>query len=265
MAKTPAVLWYFNDWHGGTITLTRLMKGCYMELLHAQFNSGHLDLEEIKTVLGKDFSLWGTLSKKFSIDDEGKYFNVRLDKEINNSKKNIPKKMASSCLAGLISSTKNLRYDQIKLVKEVFNINDFIDLEENTMKKNIKEWFNKTIIEIVDNNNNSLCISSNEEEEKKNCLQPLGIEIVKEAAKKTWLDKGWLEQMCIASRLSMEELKQWMHQFNSSICNDYIHNFNDRVYKKMFVGWLSLKQSNGRKLPKEDESNKKYELKRIKI
>ena len=129
MAKTPAVLWYFNDWHGGTITLTRLMKGCYMELLHAQFNSGHLDLEEIKTVLGKDFSLWGTLSKKFSIDDEGKYFNVRLDKEINNSKKNIPKKMASSCLAGLISSTKNLRYDQIKLVKEVFNINDFIDLD----------------------------------------------------------------------------------------------------------------------------------------
>lgn len=53
-----------------------------MDLLHAQFNSGHLSLEEIKTVLGSDFGQsWTTLQKKFAVDQAGKYFNVRLEQE----------------------------------------------------------------------------------------------------------------------------------------------------------------------------------------
>lgn len=82
MAKDPAMLWYWSDWYSGTATLSRFLKGCYMDLLHAQFNSGHLTLEEIKTVLGSDFGqAWPTLQKKFTADDAGKYFNVRLDEE----------------------------------------------------------------------------------------------------------------------------------------------------------------------------------------
>lgn len=78
--KDPAVLWYFNDWHGGTITLSRHQKGCYIDLLYAQFNSGHLSLEEIKTVLGSDFGqTWPTLQKKFVKDEStGLYYNERL-------------------------------------------------------------------------------------------------------------------------------------------------------------------------------------------
>ena len=78
--RDPAVLWYFNDWHGGTITLSRHLKGCYMDLLHAQFNSGHLSIEEIKTVLGSDFGQsWPTLQKKFVRDEStGLYYNARL-------------------------------------------------------------------------------------------------------------------------------------------------------------------------------------------
>lgn len=80
MAKDPAVLWYFNDWHGGTFTLSRHQKGCYMDLLYAQFNSGHLSLDEIKTVLGSDFGqTWPTLQKKFKKDEiTGLFFNERL-------------------------------------------------------------------------------------------------------------------------------------------------------------------------------------------
>jgi len=40
--KDPAVLWYWNDWGGGTRTMSRQLKGCYMDLLEAQFNSGPL-------------------------------------------------------------------------------------------------------------------------------------------------------------------------------------------------------------------------------
>lgn len=90
MAKDPALLWYFNDWTGGTVTLSRHLKGCYLDLLAAQFNSGPLSLDEIKTVLGTDFGqAWPTLQKKFVKDDSNCYYNERLqfekEKRINYS------------------------------------------------------------------------------------------------------------------------------------------------------------------------------------
>jgi hypothetical protein len=87
MAKDPAVLWYWSDWNSGTSLLSRHLKGCYMDLLHAQFNHGHLSLEEVKTVLGSDFgSSWSALQKKFSVDPAGNFFNERLDQEKNKRK-----------------------------------------------------------------------------------------------------------------------------------------------------------------------------------
>lgn len=82
MAKDPAVNWYFDNWAGGTKTMSRFLKGCYIDLLDAQFQSGHLSLEEIKIVLGNDFAVWGSLSKKFAVDETGKYYNERLEHEI---------------------------------------------------------------------------------------------------------------------------------------------------------------------------------------
>lgn len=82
-SKDPATLWYWNDWIGGTLTLTRQAKGAYMDLLTAQFNSGHLTETQIKTLLGTDQGLWGTvLREKFLVDGDGKYYNKRLDDEI---------------------------------------------------------------------------------------------------------------------------------------------------------------------------------------
>lgn len=82
MSKDPAVLWYWNDWNSGTSTLSRFLKGCYMDLLHAQFNSGPLSLEEVKIVLGADFgAAWPTLLKKFSKNPEGLFFNERAEAE----------------------------------------------------------------------------------------------------------------------------------------------------------------------------------------
>lgn len=84
MANDPATLWYWGDWHGGTITFSRHLKGCYMDLLYAQFNNGHLSLEEVKTVLGSDFgSSWPTLQKKFKTDSNGLFFNERAELEKN--------------------------------------------------------------------------------------------------------------------------------------------------------------------------------------
>ncbi len=79
--KDPAVLWYWNDWGGGTRTMSRHLKGCYMDLLEAQFNSGPLSLEEIRTVLGQDQAAWTVLSKKFKQDENGLFYNERLEAE----------------------------------------------------------------------------------------------------------------------------------------------------------------------------------------
>lgn len=83
MAKDPAFLFYPGDWQGGTSTFSRFLKGCYLDVLIAQFNSGHLSLEEIKTVLGSDFGQsWPALQKKFKKDADGLFFNEKLHTEI---------------------------------------------------------------------------------------------------------------------------------------------------------------------------------------
>lgn len=82
MAKDPAMLWYWGDWYSGTALMSRFLKGCYIDLLHAQFNNGRLSLEEIKTCLGSDFGTsWPTIQKKFKQDETGLFFNERLEQE----------------------------------------------------------------------------------------------------------------------------------------------------------------------------------------
>lgn len=82
MAKDPAFLFYPGDWQGGTATMTRFLKGCYMDVLIAQFNNGPLSIEEIRTVLGSDFGqAWPSLLKKFKQTNDGLFFNARLESE----------------------------------------------------------------------------------------------------------------------------------------------------------------------------------------
>lgn len=82
MAKDPAILFYWNDWQGGTMTLTRHQKGCYMDLLAAQFNQGPLSLDQIKTLLGTDQASWTVLRAKFkrevNCDGIEVFFNERM-------------------------------------------------------------------------------------------------------------------------------------------------------------------------------------------
>lgn len=86
MAKDPAFLFYPGDWMQGTMIMTRHQKGCYMDLIIAQFNNGPLSLETIKTILGQDQATWTVLSSKFKKDSEGNFYNERLATEIEKRK-----------------------------------------------------------------------------------------------------------------------------------------------------------------------------------
>lgn len=81
MAKDPAFLFYPGDWNLGTMHLTLLEKGCYMELLILQFAKGKFTEAQAKHMLNGSFDLaWATISEKFKTD--GKYYwNERLEKE----------------------------------------------------------------------------------------------------------------------------------------------------------------------------------------
>ena len=82
--KDPAVLWYVNDWTGGTRLMSFSHMGAYMELLMGQFQYGHLSMENIRHLLRDDMTLWETgLKEKFIKDANGLYYNEKMDQAIN--------------------------------------------------------------------------------------------------------------------------------------------------------------------------------------
>ena len=81
MAKDPAFLFYPGDWQGGTMHMTHLEKGCYLDLLMLQFNRGKFTEAQAKHMLQSSFDLvWSTIQEKF-ICENGLYWNQRLATE----------------------------------------------------------------------------------------------------------------------------------------------------------------------------------------
>jgi uncharacterized protein YdaU (DUF1376 family) len=80
MAKDPAFLFYPNDWLGGTLGMTFEEKGAYMDLLMMQFNRGHMTGHMVGHVVGQ---LWDKLKLKFVQDEQGLYYNKRMEEELN--------------------------------------------------------------------------------------------------------------------------------------------------------------------------------------
>ena len=91
MGKDPAFLFYPNDWIGGTMGMTFEEKGAYMELLMMQFNRGHMTSHMVGQVVGQ---IWDKIAGKFVQDENGLWYNKRLEDEVNarksfvNSRKN---------------------------------------------------------------------------------------------------------------------------------------------------------------------------------
>ena len=83
MAKDPAFLFYPNDWIGGTMGMTFEEKGAYIEVLMMQFNRGHMTTHMIGQTVGQ---LWVNIKDKFEVDENGLYYNKRLEEEQNKRK-----------------------------------------------------------------------------------------------------------------------------------------------------------------------------------
>ncbi len=88
MAKDPAFLFYPGDFMGGTMGFNRQCKGAYIDLMMGQFNMGRMTLEEVQDILGTDDfnKYWESKLKNKFVCLEGKYFNKRLEYEIERRK-----------------------------------------------------------------------------------------------------------------------------------------------------------------------------------
>lgn len=80
MAKNPAFLFYTDNFMGGTMFFTDEQVGQYIRLLCAEHHTGHLTKEQmIRFCGGKEDKM---IFEKFNIDENGLYYNERLETEI---------------------------------------------------------------------------------------------------------------------------------------------------------------------------------------
>jgi len=77
--KDPAFLMYTEKFLAGTFFMTDEQVGRYIKLLCLQHQKGHLTTEQMSKVLHDDDV---EVFEKFIRDDEGKWYNVRLDQVI---------------------------------------------------------------------------------------------------------------------------------------------------------------------------------------
>ena len=81
--KDPAFLFYSNDFLSGTMLMTDEEVGKYIRLLCLQHQKGHLKEKDMLSIC-KSYS--EEIFSKFKQDDEGNYFNERLEQEANKRK-----------------------------------------------------------------------------------------------------------------------------------------------------------------------------------
>ena len=79
MGKDPAVLFYTGDFLNGCTDLTLEERGQYITMLCLQHQKGHLSEKTIRLSVG---SVSVDVLNKFEKDNEGNFFNKRMDEEI---------------------------------------------------------------------------------------------------------------------------------------------------------------------------------------
>lgn len=138
MAKDPAFLFYTNDFISGTQFFTNEEVGLYIRLLCAQHQHGRLNEKQVKIICN---SLDIDVLNKFSIDEQGLYFNERLESEIEKRSK-----FSLSRSANRLGKTKDLNKPPKNKNTRKTYVNHMEDENENKDKIEviIKTDFEKT-------------------------------------------------------------------------------------------------------------------------
>lgn len=143
MAKDPAFLFYPGDWNLGTMHLTLLQKGCYMELLILQFAKGKFTEAQAKHMLNGSFDLaWPTISEKFSTDGTY-YWNERLKSEKEKRQKFTESRRNNGSIAKTPKNEPKHMLEHMDKHMEDENINKDKDSVFVLNRENSEKWNTK--------------------------------------------------------------------------------------------------------------------------
>jgi uncharacterized protein YdaU (DUF1376 family) len=152
MAKDPAFLFYPNDYIGGTMGMTFEEKGAYIEILMLQFNRGHMTSHMIGQLVGQ---LWESIKCKFVQDEQGLWYNIRLDQEkdkrmsFTQSRRNNIKGLNQHTIGHMTSHMENENEDvnrninKVKIIDTQFE--EFWDLYDYKKSRDKAEKVWKTL------------------------------------------------------------------------------------------------------------------------
>jgi len=146
MAKDPAFLFYPGDYIGGTMGMTFEEKGAYMDLLMMQFNQGHMTSRMIAQVVGQ---LWDNIKHKFKIDNDGLYYNERLDIEKEKRKSFVESRKNNISGNNQYSKVRKKRGHTTKHMTshmEDVNINEDKDITTKTTTTKKKKYLDSVLL-----------------------------------------------------------------------------------------------------------------------
>ena len=147
--KDPAIIFYTSDFLMGVSNLTMEERGQYITLLCLEHQQGHLS----KKIIDLNISnVSQDVLEKFNIDEEGKYYNERLEYEINKRSKFIEHQIENGKKGGRPKKPKENPKEtqtitQIKAKqKPLENENEIENIIDNVIvNENIKKLFREYI------------------------------------------------------------------------------------------------------------------------
>jgi uncharacterized protein YdaU (DUF1376 family) len=144
MSKDPAFLFYSADFQIGTEDMTDAQVGKYIRLMCRQHLKGHITEEHMLKICGtydKD------IYSKFVQDEDGSFYNERLEEEIVRRKK-----YSQSRAANRSGKAKEPKKPKVKRKPKYASIPDcdFVCLTENEIGKVKEKWGDKKALKMFE-------------------------------------------------------------------------------------------------------------------
>lgn len=197
--KDPAFLFYSSDFLSGTMLMTDEEIGQYIKLLCLQHQKGHLkekDMLNICKTYNED------IFSKFKKDEEGNYYNERLEYEAN-------KRKAYS------ESRRNNRKKKETYEKDMKNICNLYEQHMGNANANENRNINKNNSKVNDSCVNDLQVIIDFYNENIGLITPYGLEILSSYAEE--MDQ---ELIILAMKKSVEANKRTI-QYIKAILNNW--------------------------------------------
>lgn len=129
MSKDPAFLFYSADFLVGVMDLTDEETGQYIKLICLQHQKGRLSEKSIKRMFP---NISDSVLEKFDIDDDGLFFNPRVEEEIEKRERFVKARQENGAKGGRPKCAQNLnKTDRLELGQPKQNLSENENINEN--------------------------------------------------------------------------------------------------------------------------------------